>query len=353
MALPRLFTRCLLRPEDVPPSQDDLAVVGAFNPAAADTPRGVALLVRIAEAPKEVRPGWVGLPLWDDRAKRVIIEWVREDDVIREDTRSVRFKDTGIVRLTFVSHLCLVESRDGRSVDRVGSLRFMPEGPLETYGVEDPRITKIGDEYFITYVGVSRHGPMTMLATTKDFKMFRRHGVIFCTDNKDVVFFPEKIRDQYFVLHRPSTSAPITRPEMWIASSADALNWGGHAPFHRGTRDWEIGRVGAGAPPIRTRAGWLEMYHGNDRRPGEKRVGRYSGGLMLMDIDQPGRIKAVSDAVFVPETDFELNGFVPDVVFPTGIVERGETVLVYYGAADAVTGVTEFRLDDLLAAVGA
>ncbi len=353
MIIPRLFTRCLLRPEDVPPSQDDLSVAGAFNPAVADTPDGVVLLVRVAETPKEDRPGWIGLPRWDDDANRVTIDWVREEAVIREDTRSVRFKENNVVRLTFVSHLCLVESRDGRSVDRIGAIRFFPSGPLEDFGVEDPRVSKIGDEYFITYVGVSKHGPATMLATTRDFRTFKRHGVIFCPDNKDVVFFPEKIGGRYVVLHRPSISTTLTRPEIWIGSSSDAVHWGGHAPLHRGSQSWEVGRVGGGAPPIRTSAGWLEFFHGNDRRPGEARVGRYSGGLLLLDADDPSRVLAVSDAVFVPETDFELNGFVPDIVFPTGIIERGETVLVYYGAADSVTGVTEFRLSDLLAAVGA
>jgi predicted GH43/DUF377 family glycosyl hydrolase len=353
MSIRRLFTRCLLRPEDVPPSQDDLSVVGAFNPAAADTPEGVVLIVRIAETPREDRPGWIGLPRWDNDARRVAIDWVTESEVIREDTRSVRFKHNNVVRLTFVSHLCVVESRDGRTVDRVGTTRFFPEGPLEEFGVEDPRVTKIGDEYYITYVGVSKHGPATMLATTRDFRTYRRHGVIFCPDNKDVVFFPEKINGRYVVLHRPSISTTLTRPEMWIASSADALNWGGHAPLHRGSQSWEVGRVGGGAPPIRTSAGWLEFYHGNDRRPGETRVGRYSGGLLLLDANDPSRTIGVSQAIFVPEADFELNGFVPDVVFPTGIVERGETVLVYYGAADSVTGVTEFRLSDLLEAVGA
>ena len=73
---------------------------------------------------------------------------------------------------------------------------------------------------------------------------------------------------------------------------------------------------------------------------------------MLLDSEQPTRIRGLSEAVFIPEADFERTGFVPDVVFPAGIVEQGETALVYYGAADSVTGVTEFRIRDMLAAVG-
>jgi predicted GH43/DUF377 family glycosyl hydrolase len=342
----------MLRPEDVPPSQDDLSVVGAFNPAAAAVPGGVVLLVRIAEVPKEDRPGWVGLPRWDLATGRVVIDWVEDTRVLREDTRSVRLKTDGTTRLTFVSHFCMVESHDGHTVDRISPLRFFPSSPLEEYGVEDPRITLIEGEFFITYVGISRHGPAVMLATTRDFRSFQRHGIIFCPDNKDVVFFPEKIGGRYVALHRPSTSSPLTRPEMWIASSPDRLHWSGHQPLHVGSQSWEVGRVGAGAPPIRTKDGWMELYHGNDRRYGETRVGRYSGGLLLLDLEEPSRIRGVSDAIMVPETDFEREGFVPDVIFPTGIVERGETVLVYYGAADSVTGVTELRLRDLLASIG-
>ncbi|HWA85046.1 MAG TPA: hypothetical protein VG710_02390 [Opitutus sp.] len=333
------------------PSQDDLAVVGAFNPGAALTGDGVVLLVRIAEVPAEKRAGWIALPRWEPGAERATIDWVREDDIVREDTRSVRFKRGGIVRLTFVSHLAIARSRDGRTIDAIESRRFLPAGPLEEFGVEDPRITRIGETFHIAYVAVSRHGPATALATTRDFRVFTRHGVILPPDNKDVVLFPEKIDGKFFAIHRPSISASLTRPEMWMATSADALSWGGHRFFRGGESDWETGRIGAGAPPIRTEAGWLELYHGNDRKHDESRVGRYGGGLLLLDEHEPWKVRGAAGPVFVPEADFELRGFVPEVVFPTGIVEQGETALVYYGAVDAVTGVTEFRKKDLLAAV--
>ena len=353
MIIPRLQTRCLLRPEDVPPSQDDFAVVGAFNPGAAQTADGVVLLVRVAEAPAEKRAGWIALPRWEPAAERATIDWVREDDVIREDTRSVRFKRDGRVRLTFVSHLAVVRSRDGLTVDAIEPARFRPAGALEEFGVEDPRITSIGGRFFVTYVAVSRHGPATALATTADFRSFERHGVIFPPDNKDVVLFPEQVGGRFLALHRPSLSAALAPPEMWLASSADARSWGGHRFFHGGTQDWEAGRVGAGAPPVRTEAGWLEFYHGNDRKPGESRVGRYRAGLLRLDVCEPWRVLGAAGPVFVPEADFELRGFVPEVVFPTGIVAHDDTVLVYYGAADAAAGVVEFRRRDLLAAVGA
>ena len=218
--------------------------------------------------------------------------------------------------------------------------------------MEDARITRIDDHFQITYVGVSRHGPATLLATTEDFEIFHRHGVIFCPDNKDVVLFPRKIGDSYFALHRPSLSSDLSRPEIWIAASPDLKHWGGHEPLLGGTREWETGRVGAGAPPVATSAGWLAFYHGNDRRYGDERIGRYSRRTAAARTERPWQIRGFSDAVMVPELSFETSGFAPNVVFPTGIVERDDLLYVYYGAADTVTAVTAYKRRNLLAAVG-
>ena len=101
---------------------------------------------------------------------------------------------------------------------------------------------------------------------------------------------------------------------------------------------------------MRVDDGWLEIYHGNRQptRPGE--VGRYSTGLLLLDAENPARIlRRTAESVFEPTADFERIGFVPDVVFPTGIVEDWGSYLVYYGAADSCTAVVEFDRDELLA----
>src|SRR5258708_17184701 len=309
MKISRRFTRCLLRPADTPPSENWLKVVGVFNPGVAATKDGIVLLVRIAEVPIEERSGWVGLPRWDFNARKLACDWVKEEDVSREDTRSVRFRNTGLVRLPFVAHLRVMPSRDGKAIDRIESHGLFAESELEEFGTEDPRITQIGDIFYITYVAISRHGPATALASTRDFRSFQRHGVIFCPDNKDVVLFPERIGGRYYAIHRPSLSASLTRPEMWMASSDDLIHWGQHRMLYGGLQDWEKGRVGAGAPPFRTAPRWLEMIHPNDRGYGENRVGQYSGGLMLLDINEPWKVRKVSGAIFVPEEAFEWDGF--------------------------------------------
>jgi predicted GH43/DUF377 family glycosyl hydrolase len=298
-AISRLFNRCLLRPPDLPPSRDGWEVIGVFNPGAIETGEGVVLLVRVAERPAERRPGLVALPRWDMGTGQPVVDWVREDESLPVDVRVVRLKGSGLVRLNFISHLRVIRTRDGRTIDSIDDgTRFEPMTEYEEFGVEDPRITRIGDTFFFTYVAVSRHGVATALASTRDFESFERHGIMLPPENKDVALFPEKI--------------------------------------------------GAGTPPVRTPEGWLEIYHGNCRREGDPDIGVYAAGVLLLDIDDPRRILRASGAVIVPTTAFEKNGYVPNVVFPTGIVERGETALVYYGAADTCTGVVEFSLREML-----
>jgi predicted GH43/DUF377 family glycosyl hydrolase len=347
--LRRLFSKCLLRPGDISPSRDDLMVAGVFNPGAAEVNGRVALLLRVAEWPKKSREAFVALPRYT--ASGVEVDWVQEDLVEFLDPRVVRYKATGIVRLTFVSHLLVAWSNDGRSVTEIDyTTRFFPEAEEEGFGVEDPRITRIGDTWYFTYVAVSDHGAATALASTNDFKSFHRHGIIFPCENKDVLLFPEKINDDYVAFHRPNPATPFNPPEMWLAYSKNLLDWGRHRPFHGGSGgDWDMGRVGGGIPPIKTERGWLEIYHGNNKTPDQQGVGTYTAGAVLTALDDPSKVIARTRAPFmVPEEDFEKSGFVADVVFPTGVVEREDIYQIYYGAADANTGVVEYSKKELL-----
>lgn len=349
MTLRRLSTRLLLRPEDVPASRDDFEVVGVFNPGAVRADEEVVLLVRVAERPRERRPGFTGLPRWD-AADGLTVDWVPDKELTPIDPRVVRRNADGLVRLTFTSHLRVVRCGDGRAVRDVTSVTFQPHGEVEEFGVEDPRITPLNGRFYITYVAVARHGPATVLASTSDFRTFERHGVIFCPENKDVVLFPTPIDGAYVALHRPVCGTPFTRPEMWVARSPDLLHWGAHVPLTLSGGAWQSGRVGAGPPPIRVPGGWLAIYHGNQHptRPGE--VGAYTVGALHLDANDPTRVlKRTPEPFMRPEAEFERTGFVADVVFPTGVVQDAEKLLVYYGAADTVTAVTEFDLMELLA----
>src|SRR5215468_9480351 len=346
--LRRIYNARLLQPGDLTPSQPDLEVIGVFNPGAVMTKDGVILLVRVAEQAAEKRPGYTGLPRWEPHSQRIAIDWEPNNELTPVDIRVVNRKRDGLVRLTFISHLRVVCSRDGRTIDSRDGPAFFPANEYEEFGVEDPRISRINDLFYFTYVAVSRHGAATALASTRDFKTFERHGILFYPENKDVVLFPEKIRGEYVALHRPNGATPFTKPEMWLASSPDLAHWGRQRHFLGGSAAWDIGRIGAGTPPLRTSEGWLEIYHGNSKQQEDKGIGAYSAGLLLLDLEEPHLIRGAAGQVLVPETDYEREGFVPNVVFPTGIVRLDGNVLVYYGAADTSTAVVEFSLEQLM-----
>jgi predicted GH43/DUF377 family glycosyl hydrolase len=136
---------------------------------------------------------------------------------------------------------------------------------------------------------------------------------------------------------------------MWIASSSDCLEWGAHRYLFAGTGDWEGGRVGGGAPPIAVPGGWLEVYHGNRLPQVVGEVGAYCGGAMLLAKDDPGRVlKVTREPILQPQVDFEMEGFVANVVFPTAVLEEDDRLLVYYGASDKYCGMVELSRDDVM-----
>ena len=181
MPVQRLDTVCLIRPEEVPPSHESLRVISVFNPGVAQVGDEVWLLVRVAEAAREQRPGFVGLPRYAPGDADPLIDWLPEEAVEPIDPRVVRLRAAGHIRLTFVSHLRLVKlDSTGKRVREIAPAPTMrPETAWETYGVEDPRITLLDGRYYFTYVAVSPHGACTALASTRDFQTFTRHGIVF------------------------------------------------------------------------------------------------------------------------------------------------------------------------------
>ncbi|MEO1236554.1 MAG: glycosylase [Planctomycetota bacterium] len=354
--LERQFTRRLLTPETVTPSREDLKVIGVFNPGAARLPDGrVVLMVRVAESPAETHKDHHALPRWGADGSLVVEHLPKDQDTLGDPRKVVRAAD-GLMRLKFVSSIrtfVLDQAGTGVVEERTP---LTCDGPYETFGVEDPRITPIDGTYFVTYVSVSEHGAATSLATTTDFESYERHGVIFCPENKDVVLLPDKIAGRLAALHRPNTYQRFCKPEMWYATSADGYAWGGHRHVWSGRFDWDNDRIGAGTPPLRVRRGdrdgYLEIYHGSRRATKKGEVGAYMAGLLLLDPDNPAKVRAhTPEPVMGAQEDWERRGFVPDVVFPTGVVEDGDRWLVYYGAADTYVGVTAFAVDDLLGAL--
>ncbi|MCO6044375.1 glycoside hydrolase family 130 protein [Aeoliella sp. ICT_H6.2] len=349
--LPRRSERLVLKPEDVQPSTANFKVIGVFNPGAVRLGNEIVLLARVSEQPSEHRPDVTGLPrLGSDGA--VVVDWLANDNLDRSDSRVVRRKDDGLQRLTSISHLRVFRSHDGKPEHFTVGPKFLPQSSYEEYGVEDPRITRLDGKYWITYVAVSRFGAATALASTVDFVTFERHGLIFYPDNKDVVLFPHKVQGKYVSLHRPSPSSRFSRPQIWLAYSADLMHWGNHEPIYAGSEGWESDRVGAGAPPIAIDEGWLEIYHGSRQATRAGEVGAYSAGALLLDRNDPTCLLRRSRGVIMqPSADFEKQGFVPSVVFPTALIDAGDLLHLYYGAADTCVGVVQFSRHELLEAL--
>lgn len=354
----RLHDRVLLRPSDVSPSRDDLRVVGAFNPGAARWREETVLLVRVVEAPTNAPEDGALFPRWafDSGEPQLVIDRFRDDELDTTDHREVFVSRTGLVRLPFISHLRLARSADGRTIDWVDPQPTVtPQDPSEAFGIEDARLTPLAgeDRCAITYVAPSRHGIISRLAVTDDFRTFRRLGTITVTENKDVCLLPTRTAaGRYAMLHRPLGRMLIHKPEIWYAESPDLVHWGGHRVLLSSEPGGHLARIGAGLPPLVTDQGLLEIYHAAYLQRPEDRIGTYCAAAVLLDPDEPWRVIARSDEpLLVPTAPHEREGCTPNVLFPTGGVIQGDRLLLYNGAADEITSLVEVRLSDVLGAL--
>ena len=288
------------------------------------------LLVRVAERPEQV-PGKISWPVVGDEEGTRVMELARTDPAVDlSDPRVIRYG--GQEYLTTLSHLRLLGSDDGvqfREPDFPAVIA--PHGELERYGIEDCRVAQIGAAYYLTFTQVSRHGVGVGLKSTQDWRTFEDRGMIFPPHNKDCALFNEPIHGKYYALHRPS-SPELGGNYIWIAESNDLTHWGNHRCLAHTRKDgWDSARIGAGAAPIRTAEGWLEIYHGADHQ------NRYCLGGLLLDLDQPWKVIARSEEpIMEPRAAYELTGFFGNVIFTNGHLVDGDAIAMYYGAADSV-----------------
>jgi predicted GH43/DUF377 family glycosyl hydrolase len=242
------------------------------------------------------------------------------------------------------SHLTKAISNDGITNweidDRPTIDTDLSNFPEELWGVEDPRVVYIPelDKYAITYTAYSHAGPAVSLALTKDFESFERCGVIMPPEDKNAALFPHKIGDQWALIHRP---AGHQGSHIWISYSHDLQYWAHHKILLEARRGgwWDAYKIGLGPPLIETSEGWLMIYHGVRMTGGGC---LYRLGLALFDLKNPEVcLLRGNDWVFGPETHYERNGDVPNVVFSCGatIADDGDTINLYYGAADQCIGL--------------
>jgi predicted GH43/DUF377 family glycosyl hydrolase len=270
---------------------------------------------------------------------------------------------------------------------------FVPEYIYEIHGVEDPRITRIDDTFYMTYVTYDGINACGALATSKDLSKFKKKGIItpkfilhdftnlirnhllnpsiakilafntarnypltetmkehlFVWD-KNVVLFPKKINGKFVALHRLFPSIQIVTFEKKKDLTVDF--WKDYIktlPDHivmEPKYDHETSHIAPGAPPIETEDGWLLIYHSAEKR--EKGL-VYHASAVLLDLENPQKVLArLPKPIITPTEYYERHGYVNYVVFPTGTALFDEQLYIYYGAADDKIAVASLNLNDLL-----
>lgn len=344
----------ILSIRDVKPSCEEFTVKGVFNCGVTKYKDEYILLCRVAEAVDTEDEDLFRFPIVAEKEGESVFEIVsirksEHPEYCFADARTItRGNDANsdVVYLTTLSHLRIARSKDGVHFVIDDAPSIMPNAEEECWGMEDPRITRIEDTYYINYTAVSPNGAATALITTQDFASYQRHGIIFLPENKDVTIFPEKIGGKYYCFNRPVPKG-IGSPDMWLAESEDLLHWGKYRHFCGVSGDWEGGRVGGGAPPVRTEKGWLKIYHAADKS------NRYCLGAFLLDLEHPHRVIAKSkQPLMEPEMDYETQGFFGKVVFTCGALLENGNLKIYYGAADDSVCMAEISLEDIYRHLG-
>jgi predicted GH43/DUF377 family glycosyl hydrolase len=335
----------LLVPAQVSPSLPGLKIECLLNPGVFQYEGRTHLLVRVAERP-EPQPGRVRVPIMDDGQLK-ILDWDSDDPTLNtSDPREYKYKGEGY--LSTLSHLRFFASDDGVAFSPSELAPLLGQGILENYGIEDCRVTTFEDgRFFLTYTAVSSWGYGVGLLETSDWQTYTHHGLILPPANKDAVIFDRKIGGRYACLHRPS-AVTVGGPYIWTAFSDDLKQWGGHCPVAR-TRPgmWDSSRVGAGAAPIYTERGWLEIYHGADQNS------RYCLGALLLDLHEPWKVLARSaEPIMEPLEEYERKGFFGHVVFTNGHLVNGDEITLYYGASDSVICGAKLSLEKILESLG-
>jgi predicted GH43/DUF377 family glycosyl hydrolase len=273
----------------------------------------------------------------------------------------------------------LAVSNDGYHFERVTDQPVF--GPsidgFDASTVQDPRMVKIGQYYYITYACrffpfgqfwmpkeqqykppvcpqdfpriLRSNATSTGLLLTKDFKTFIRAGRITdpMLDDRDVILFPEKVNGKYVMMHRPlewvGKKYGTEFPAVWISMAEDLLGFRKSKLLVKQKHDWESGKIGINTPPIKTKNGWLTIYHavGADKY--------YRLGALLLDLEDPAKVlHRTTDWIMQPEKKYEIDGYYKGCVFPCGKVVIGDTLFVYYGAADKYVALATCNLEELL-----
>ncbi|WP_442678065.1 glycosidase [Sphingomonas sp. ASY06-1R] len=357
--------KLVLVPDDIDLSRSPLAghlgaetyVLGAFNPALTRLPNGnLLMMVRVAEAlRKPIFDGKVHAIRWDE-GKYVLDAWPLEL-ANTADPRKFTIAGGGwkVMALTSLAWLLPVElTPDGLEVvahhyDKV----IAPQGSFQMYGLEDARISKVGDRWLMTTCSVSPERHSTTLYSSHNGLDWTFEDIVLDHQNKDMLIFEGLIDGHYWAQTRPLGDLYFAYPpgSEWragpsinLATSPDARHWKPH--LNPGIRPHSAtvatARMGGGTPPILTDRGWLTLWHGVEPK---EIVGIYRTYWSILDKDDPSRTIATQHEPLLeaaPELTrpIEDKMYVRDVVFTTGIADGGDHYIVASGEADLACRIT-------------
>ena len=357
----------IFRPDDVDLARSPLRhsldaptyVLGAFNPGLTRLPNGnLLMMVRIAEALAEPVLGeHVRAIRWTPHGYALDIHPLTAVNMSDPRQFEVGGSPYRMLALTSLSWLLPVELTPAG--DKIVTVHYdkviAPARAYQDYGVEDARISRIGDIWYMTTCSVSAERHCSALYTSRNGLDYALEGVVLDHQNKDMILFEGKIANRFMALTRPlgelyfaypQESAFAGGPSINLATSPDALHWRPiEQPFLRARKgSTSAMKVGGGSQPILTERGWLILYHGVETRA---KVGVYRTFWALLDADEPWRILRLEDEAPLLEANPALTApiaqqlYLPtEVVFTTGIVDAGEDYIVASGEADLACRIT-------------
>jgi predicted GH43/DUF377 family glycosyl hydrolase len=356
-------------PDDVDLTRSPLAgqldaetyVLGAFNPGLTRLANGnLLMIVRVAEALRHpIRDGHVHAIRWTDEAGEpgyVLDAWPLEH-ADTADPRKFTLHGGGwkVMALTSLSWLLPVElSPDGlRRIAIHYDKAIAPMHSFQCYGIEDARISRVGDRYLMTSCSVSPERHSTTLYSSQDGLDWRFEAIVLDHQNKDMLIFEGQIDGQYWAQTRPLGDLYFAYPpgSEWragpsinLATSPDALHWKPHVRpgIRPHANTVATARMGGGAPPILTDQGWLALWHGVEP---SGIVGIYRTYWSIMDRRDPTTVLYTNHAPLLEAAPgltqaIEHQVYIRDVVFTTGIADGGDYYVVASGEGDLACRIT-------------